>query len=601
MCFIVFTQAGFVDQYDSLEAFLDARKEDRPLMEEWAAAYDAVVQMGPNMPMRLGKVFADRLSEKLMMARKQRVEAYKKTQKRVATSYTAVLRSKYEKEFPGRIERKGLTCKSIAVDGGRKVDVVLIRKLPKDEWDVTYEDVSGAGHFEEYDAGDFIIRQNQAAAKYQGLANKTVLTKDEVDGVACETDGDSDASIPEKDGGQGDDESIPDSGAEGEDQDLAWVTSCLLDVESGSKAKPKGAATSSRHPAASSSTRTLPTSSPRASKAARSSAQSHCASSPSSSKADGSPEACSAEGDLRRKFRGKSAEDILQPHGYPALRKSLDEILADMDKPCFNSMLSGGSLESYAKEVSELAKRAATLQRGVVGLDIKVKKWKDVPEHVSALLVTERARAKALNDAFAAFAGITKRNDCQKMEVAKAALELASIPIPKAFHVLFFKERGCDLIRFRHLDAFATHVQMDGSGYIVEGMFSKTDSATDLIVDAMADALKMLVQGCVHQEDGTVKNYEAIAELAEKILGCPKGIPESTASDLSLVSAALGDASSCSVSDRNSALATLLSKGDNAGPGILLPMLREPMCRVLLLFQQSRYKSSQPVQETMRL
>ena len=42
------------------------------------------------------------------------------------------------------------------------------------------------------------------------------------------------------------------------------------------------------------------------------------------------------------------------------------------------------SVVGYGKEVAELKKKAALLQRGIVNLDIKVKKWVDVPEHVSA-------------------------------------------------------------------------------------------------------------------------------------------------------------------------------------------------------------------------
>ena len=127
------------------------------------------------------------------------MDAFKKTQKRVATSYRAARRSAYEKKYPGKIVRKGLTFKTIAVDGGKQVEVVLIRKLPKDEWDFTYEDVSGVAHTEEYDAGDVNVRANQAAVKFQSMANKVAMTQGDVDGVAPEGDG-SDASVSRVDG-----------------------------------------------------------------------------------------------------------------------------------------------------------------------------------------------------------------------------------------------------------------------------------------------------------------------------------------------------------------------------------------------------------------
>ena len=251
---------------------------------------------------------------------------------------------------------------------------------------------------------------------------------------------------------------------------------------------------------------------------------------------------------------------------------------------------------NYVHEVEGLKRKAAALHRGAVNLDIKVKRWKDVPERVSCVLATERARAKALTDAFAAFSGIAKNNDSQRMEVAKAALESVDISVPKAFHVLFFKKHSCDFIRFRRLDNFTTHVQMDGGGYIKEGMFSETDNLTDLVADTIADALKMLVQGCVDQ-GGTVKISKAIGELTEKIIGCPIGLPESAVSHLTLVYQAVSSVGA--VSDRSSALIKLLSMMDNGGPGVLMPMLREPSCRVLLTFLQKHYKSTQPCQETM--
>ena len=199
VCFLAFTQGGFADQFDDLNAFVNARKESRALMEEWNAAYDRVIEMAPDLPERLGKVVAEKLGEILVVARKQRVDAFKKTQKRVATSYRAARRSAYEKKYPGKIVRKGLTFKTIAVDGGKQVEVVLIRKLPKDEWDFTYEDVSGVAHTEEYDAGDINVRANQAAVKFQSMANKVAMTQGDVDGVAPEGDG-SDASVSRVDG-----------------------------------------------------------------------------------------------------------------------------------------------------------------------------------------------------------------------------------------------------------------------------------------------------------------------------------------------------------------------------------------------------------------
>ena len=423
---------------------------------------------------------------------------------------------------------------------------------------------------QEYDAGDTNVRANQAAAKFQSMANKTSLSKGDLDGVAADGDA-SDTSVDGDDLEAGMSESDPSS--QDEDEGFSMVTASLLDdVHLNTKRQdshllPLRKSSSSKPPAVSSASTKAPASSSRASpKPSRSSNGSLIGASPASASAS---DAGGADEGVR-KLRGKSVEDILGKHGHAAHQAVLDEILTIMKKPCFDSMLTGGSLGNYVHEVEGLRRKAATLLRGAMNLDIKVKKWKDVPERVNCVLATERARAKALTDAFAAFTGVAKNNDSQRMEVAKAALESVDIPVPKAFHVLFFKEQACDFIRCRRLDNFTAHMQMDGGGFIKEGMFSETDNLTDTIADTIADALKMLAQGCVEQGGGgTVKNSE------------------SAVSDWTLVHQAVSSVGA--VSDRSSALIKLLSMMDNEGPGVLMPMLREPSCRVLLTFLQKHY------------
>ena len=65
----------------------------------------------------------------------------------------------------------------------------------------------------------------------------------------------------------------------------------------------------------------------------------------------------------RRKLRGKDAGDALDKHGYAALQQPLGDIFADVDKPCFDSVLSGGSSGKYFNEVHRLKRKATTLPR----------------------------------------------------------------------------------------------------------------------------------------------------------------------------------------------------------------------------------------------
>lgn len=146
-------------------------------------------------------------------------------------------------------------------------------------------------------------------------------------------------------------------------------------------------------------------------------------------------------------------------------------------------------------EARDVRSKAVSLQKCIVNLDIKVKKWKDCPDAVKVFLAEQRGRSKAIVDALLAFTGVQKTQDSQRMEAARAALEGVDIKVPKAFNVLMFKEKACDFIRFRDLDPFVEHVQGDGSGYIQDGMFADADAVRDLLLDVHADALKALARG----------------------------------------------------------------------------------------------------------
>ena len=285
-------------------------------------------------------------------------------------------------------------CKSITVDGGKQVEVVLVRKLPQDERDLTYEDVSGVAHTEEYDAGDINVRANRAAVKFQSMADKTSLTKGDLDGVAADGDS-SDTSADGDDLEAGMSESDPIS--QDKDEGFSMVIASLLDdVHLNTKRQdshllPLRKSSSSRPPAGPSASTKAPASSSRASTTASKSSSGSliCASPASASVSD-----AGGADEVVRKFWGKSVEDVLGEHGRAAIQAVLDDILTIMKKPSFDSMLTGGSLGNYVHEVEGLKRKAATLLRGAVNLDIKVKKWKDVPERLSVSCVLARASTR---------------------------------------------------------------------------------------------------------------------------------------------------------------------------------------------------------------
>ena len=178
LCFIVFTHGGFADEFGDLDIYVDKRRADSAsggtMMVEWQASWDALVQMGSDLPLRFGAVVAKGRGEKLLVVRRQRVETYKKSQRVIKATYKLILRSKYEKQFPGKIERKSLPTKWVQAEG-QNVEVVMLRKLPQGEWDCDFEELQGASHVEDYDSGQLNSRAGQAKSKFkrarrQGLA-----------------------------------------------------------------------------------------------------------------------------------------------------------------------------------------------------------------------------------------------------------------------------------------------------------------------------------------------------------------------------------------------------------------------------------------------
>ena len=88
---------------------------------------------------------------------------------RVGEKFRAVLATEYEQRHPGRLARMGYKLKKIKTSKGIK-EVVLVPKNRENEWDVTLEEIQGVHHREVFDNGDMKLRERQAAAKFNSLA-----------------------------------------------------------------------------------------------------------------------------------------------------------------------------------------------------------------------------------------------------------------------------------------------------------------------------------------------------------------------------------------------------------------------------------------------
>ena len=81
--------------------------------------------------------------QRLLAGRKKAIHGIKQDLLDIDTPFKAVNRSKFEQQFPGRIEREGLKCVMDMFDGTEQ-EVVLLPKNKQGEWDVTLKRRQGA-------------------------------------------------------------------------------------------------------------------------------------------------------------------------------------------------------------------------------------------------------------------------------------------------------------------------------------------------------------------------------------------------------------------------------------------------------------------------
>ena len=66
---------------------------------------------------------------------------------------------------------------------GKRIEVVVLRKLPDGEWEMDQEEISGVMEEEVIDDGEIELRANQADVKYHALAKSTQFTEEEAKGI----------------------------------------------------------------------------------------------------------------------------------------------------------------------------------------------------------------------------------------------------------------------------------------------------------------------------------------------------------------------------------------------------------------------------------
>ena len=160
-----------------------------------------------------------------------------------------------------------------------------------------------------------------------------------------------------------------------------------------------------------------------------------------------------------KKFAQKSPEEILKKHGFDKIMQQIQDIKEQLNSPAFETFLVGPDAQVFNDKITSLRKVALAAQKATVSLDIKVKKWKEVPADVAAVLLQTRQMTKSVVDASNSFITNRKKADASKMERARAAMQAADLEVPLSFHVLYFKEKAMDLGRFRNSADLVHHIK----------------------------------------------------------------------------------------------------------------------------------------------
>ena len=170
LCVRAYEDSGLSAEYDSVGGFIEERKKHDNVQKEWDAAYAAEIEETSNMPLRdrsgIGK---QKIKDNVEAARKKVVETYEEDSVECLSRFRAVALEKFEQDDPGKAERTGARKTRMKCDGKMR-DVVLLPKLPDNEWDVDLKSKTGVKLSEQHEDGSKVLRQGQAAAKFQRLS-----------------------------------------------------------------------------------------------------------------------------------------------------------------------------------------------------------------------------------------------------------------------------------------------------------------------------------------------------------------------------------------------------------------------------------------------
>lgn len=171
ICALSFQHGGFDEENADIDAFTEKVRKSQELNTAFQAARGEMIRILSEGKLRFRGSGAAASKMRLSSARESALEEFRSSEQKIASNYRAILRSRFEELYPGRIEREGLKTVSKMIEGAKR-EVVLIRKLPEGEWDLSLEERTGVQEREILDTNELQITPGQLKNKFDGRRQK---------------------------------------------------------------------------------------------------------------------------------------------------------------------------------------------------------------------------------------------------------------------------------------------------------------------------------------------------------------------------------------------------------------------------------------------
>ena len=173
VCSLTYVHGGFTEEPNcpNIDMFSEKMRKTPELNAAFRGARLEMLRILGEGKIRFRSTSARDSKARLEKARDNSLEEFRSSEQVISTDFRAILRTKFEEQHPGKIEAEGLQVVTKMIEG-QKREVVLIRKLPDDEWDLSLKERTGVLEREVLDTSELQITPGQLKSKFEGRRQK---------------------------------------------------------------------------------------------------------------------------------------------------------------------------------------------------------------------------------------------------------------------------------------------------------------------------------------------------------------------------------------------------------------------------------------------